>query len=279
MGMTRSSPSMQTFCSSDLRKPALHPGYARWTPGMPRRRTFPPYPAIARFPSSGDEARIQSMSLSWVAGLVCWISVRAVFEKKGALSKLIGRGFRSGLGRYQTLRYDAQKRENRCARVFLRHGSLALPLPPPPPSPSLPPAWLYRIRTLARAGRANRQYHQLCQRSGHSSGEVGGVGTPGDMVVMTDTEFPLFEPRVVKAADRDGRIPVASASRGARIPMYPPKRRCSDSQKRQNGVLQQSAMGRAGTAIQALLARPAMRASRYFSQWRLRRRHPKAMLT
>jgi hypothetical protein len=54
------------------------------------------------FPSSGDEARIQSMSLSWVAGLVCWISVRR-YSKKGALSKLIGgAGFRSGLRRYQT---------------------------------------------------------------------------------------------------------------------------------------------------------------------------------
>ncbi len=73
------------------------------------------------FPSSGDEARIQSMSLSWVAGLVCWdIRQGGIRKKRRTVEADRGRGLSQ---RTETVPdfcvMMLKKGENRCARVFL----------------------------------------------------------------------------------------------------------------------------------------------------------------
>jgi molybdate transport system substrate-binding protein len=86
-----------------------------------------------------------------------------------------------------------------------------------------------------------------------------GSGTPGDMVVMTDTEFPLFEPRVVKASRIEiGRIPYGvGVAAGAPHPDVSTEAALQATLKSAKMVSYNNpAMGRAGTAMQALLARP-----------------------
>ncbi len=86
-----------------------------------------------------------------------------------------------------------------------------------------------------------------------------GAGTPGDMVVMTDTEFPLFEPRVVKASRIElGRIPYGvGVAAGAPHPDVSTEAALQATLKSAKMVSYNNpAIGRAGTAMQALLARP-----------------------
>src|SRR6201996_4037390 len=86
-----------------------------------------------------------------------------------------------------------------------------------------------------------------------------GSGTPGDMVVMTDTEFPLFEPRVVKASRIEiGRIPYGlGVAAGAPHPDVSTEAALQAALKSARMVSYNNpAMGRAGTAMQALLAKP-----------------------
>jgi molybdate transport system substrate-binding protein len=86
-----------------------------------------------------------------------------------------------------------------------------------------------------------------------------GSGAPGDMVVMTDTEFPLLEPRVVKASRIEiGRIPYGvGVATGAPHPDVSTEAALQATLKSAKMVSYNNpAMGRAGTAMQALLARP-----------------------
>jgi molybdate transport system substrate-binding protein len=86
-----------------------------------------------------------------------------------------------------------------------------------------------------------------------------GAGTPGDLVVMTDTEFPLFEPRVVKASRIEiGRIPYGvGVAAGAPHPDVSTEAALQATLKSAKMVSYNNpAIGRAGTAMQALLARP-----------------------
>jgi molybdate transport system substrate-binding protein len=86
-----------------------------------------------------------------------------------------------------------------------------------------------------------------------------GTGTPGDMVVMTDTEFPLFEARVAKASRVEiGRIPYGvGVAAGAPHPDVSTEAALQATLKNAKMVSYNNpAIGRAGTAMQALLARP-----------------------
>ena len=86
-----------------------------------------------------------------------------------------------------------------------------------------------------------------------------GAGTPGDMVVMTDTEFPLFEPRMVKASRIElGRIPYGvGVAAGAPHPDVSTEAALQATLKSAKMVSYNNpAIGRAGTAMQALLVRP-----------------------
>jgi molybdate transport system substrate-binding protein len=92
-----------------------------------------------------------------------------------------------------------------------------------------------------------------------SVAKSAGSGAPGDMVVMTDTEFPLFEPRVVKASRIEiGRIPYGvGVAAGAPHPDVSTDAALQATLKSAKMVSYNNpAMGRAGTAMQALLARP-----------------------
>jgi molybdate transport system substrate-binding protein len=84
-------------------------------------------------------------------------------------------------------------------------------------------------------------------------------GTPGDMVVMTDTEFALFEPRVVKSSRIEiGRIPYGvGVAAGAPHPDVSTEAALQATLKSAKMVSYNNpAIGRAGTTMQALLARP-----------------------
>jgi molybdate transport system substrate-binding protein len=84
-------------------------------------------------------------------------------------------------------------------------------------------------------------------------------GTPGDMVVMTDTEFELFEPRVVKSSQIEiGRIPYGvGVAAGTPPPDVSTEAALQATLKSAKMVSYNNpAIGRAGTAMQALLARP-----------------------